>query len=170
MPHGSTHPAATRRVSCDIRFFPLTSFLPSQVHALTRRPFATHRAGLERAEGDTLRAPFLEALAFLGQDLPRLEPREHSVLNWVDYLLRLREGDRLGARRSFERFVNEGFGVDGVSAYERFFAQPQRPMPLVQLRHRLSQLEPERPELARLDRHVADLILAEWKAGRIRSA
>ena len=67
MPHGSSNPADSRRVSCDLRFFPLTSFLPSRIHPLHERPFEAHRRGLERATDDTLRAPFLEALTFLGQ-------------------------------------------------------------------------------------------------------
>jgi len=141
MMHGSSNPGPARRVSCDLRFFPLTAHLPSEIHVLGADPVAQHLAGLaelSEADHDSLRAPFLETLAFLEQPAPEIQPRGRSVLWWVQYLRRLVTGDRAGARESFERFVNVAFGVDDYPAFERFFDGPRYAQPLERLRARLA--------------------------------
>ena len=151
MLHGSSNPGRSRRVSCDLRFFPLTAFLPSEVHALGDQPWERHLEGLTAATTDRLRAPFLEVGAFLGRgggldpelapELdPELDPEGHSPLLWVQYLRRLLAGDLAGARQSFERFVNAGFGVDDVSAYERLFDGQRHTAAIKRLRARVPAL------------------------------
>ena len=39
--HGTGKLGARRRVSCDLRFFPLCGFLPSEVHFLDDQPLTT---------------------------------------------------------------------------------------------------------------------------------
>jgi len=38
MLHGTSNPGTERRVSCDVRFFPLCGFLPSKVYSLISKP------------------------------------------------------------------------------------------------------------------------------------
>ena len=140
MLHGSSNPGTSRRVSCDLRFFPLTAFLPSEVHVLGEDPQEQHLEGLAAATTDRLRAPFLEAEVFLGHGIGELEPEGHSPVLWVQYLRRLLAGDLAGARQSFERFVNAGFGVDDVSAYERLFDGQRHPEAIEGLRAQVSAL------------------------------
>jgi hypothetical protein len=159
MPHGSSNPSRARRVSCDIRFFPLTAFLPSEIRTLTDRPLEAHRRGLERAESDAIRAPFLEALAFLGQPPVHAPASGPGPLHWVDHLNELIAGDRVGARRSFEAFISDDVGVDEIEAYDRFFDGTLHSENLQRLRTRLGRLEPHAPELEYFDRWLGHLSL-----------
>jgi hypothetical protein len=150
--HSSSNPGFKRRVSCDIRFFPFTGFLPSQVHVLDDHPVRTIRRGLERADGPTLRAPLLESLAFMGQDVFQEDVPPHSILNWANYLDLLLHGDPDGARAVLERFVNEKLGADGPDAYvPKFHNKPVHRSTLNGVRERIAALEPGVPELAGLD-------------------
>ena len=58
--HGGCEPGPHRRVSCDIRFFPLCAFLSSEVHTLSGNVMADLRARAAAEESPTLRAPVLE--------------------------------------------------------------------------------------------------------------
>jgi hypothetical protein len=150
--HSSSNPGFKRRISCDIRFFPLCGFLPSQVNVLSERPMETIRRGLTRADGDTLRAPLLESLAFMGQDVFDGAVPEHSVLNWANYLDVLLHGDSAAALPHMVRMVNRELGVDGPEAYTgKFHDKPVHAAILRQLRDKVARLEPEAPELAGLD-------------------
>jgi hypothetical protein len=115
--HGSSKPGLRRRVSCDIRFFPLCGFLPSEVHALVPDALGAIARGLAEERRETLRAPLLEDLAFLGQG--RTEPgvRPHSILNWANYVATLLDGRPGPALGHFERFVNLEHGWDPVEKY-----------------------------------------------------
>ena len=91
MLHGTSNPGPQRRVSCDIRFFPLCGFLPSEPFLLDPDPLETIADGLGRAPGPALLSPLLEDLAFLGTGttripLPVFEAPPCSVLNWVNYI------------------------------------------------------------------------------------
>lgn len=155
--HGTCNPGPTRRVSCDVRFFPLCGFLPSRVHHLAERAVETLRAGAT-AVLPTLRAPLLESLAYLGQpvwedDVPRL-----SVLNWTNYLHQYLRGDAERALACMLRFTNEGLEIDDADAYTaKYHGHPLHPDTLRQVRSEIAAREPGVPELAGLDELVARL-------------
>ena len=114
--HSSSNPGLRRRVSCDIRFFPLCGFLPSEVHVLNTAPMAELRRRLASETAETLRAPLLEDLAFLGEG--RVEPvRPLSIVNWANYLAELTRGEADAALPHFQRFVNTEHGWDAAEKY-----------------------------------------------------
>ena len=159
--HSSSNPGPRRRVSCDIRFFPLCGFLPSTPHIFGTKPLSTLRNQLARTESETLRSPLLEVLAFLGQDVLDHAVPPHSILNWPNYLSVLLRGDPGAALPHMARFVNEELGVDGPEAYTpKFHDRPVLAAVLAGVRNRLEALEPAAPELAGFDRLVARLATA----------
>jgi hypothetical protein len=156
--HSSSNPGPRRRLSCDIRFFPLTGFLPSTPYVLGDRPLTMIREQLARRDGPTLRDPLLETLAFLGNDVFDASVPPHSILNWPNYLSVLLRGDPAGALPSMERFVNEREGVDTVETYtSKFHNRTVHRAVLTGVRDRLAALEPNAPELASFDRMVSRL-------------
>ena len=153
--HSSSNPGFRRRVSCDIRFFPLCGFLPSQPRVLGKRPLQSLRDGLKRNDGPTLRAPLLEDLAYLGQDVFQTGVPPHSILNWANYLHTLLRGDVAGALQHLIRFVNLERGVDGPEVYTaKFHNQPVHRATLRVARERIAALEPGAPELAAMDQVI----------------
>lgn len=154
--HSSSKPGFKRRVSCDIRFFPFCGFLPSEVRVLDDHPVAAIRAGLERNDGPTLRAPLLESLAFMGQRVFDDTVPPHSILNWSNYLDLLLRGDAEAALPHLSRMVNTEQGVDGPDAYTgKFHDKPVHAATLRQVRDRIARLEPGVPELDGLDGLIA---------------
>jgi len=137
--HSSSNPGPRRRISCDIRFFPLCGFLPSLPHCLDARPGQRLSEGLERETGPTLRSPFLETAAFLGGTLPAEDVPPHSMANWGHYVARLVQGDPDGALPLLERFVNEELGFDPPEVFTAKFHD--RPMHLEPLRTAAARLE-----------------------------
>ncbi len=119
--HGTGDSGPLKRVSCDIRFFPVCGFLPTPAHLLVENPrhFLEHTLSTETAE--TLRAPLLEDMAWAGAGITEhrvLEhAAEHSILNWPNYLTTLLQGDPIGAVRHLERFANTKLGVDAAETY-----------------------------------------------------
>jgi len=156
--HGSSRPGMRRRVSCDIRFFPLCGFLPSEVHALEADPLAAIRRGAAD-DLETLRAPHLEGLAFLGEG--RIEPdvRPHSILNWANYLVDLLGGRPEPALEHFAQFVNGPNGWDPVEKYtSKYHGRTVHASTLRDAARRLGNVEaPERLAilLDRLERQTA---------------
>ena len=104
--HGTGKLGARRRVSCDLRFFPLCGFLPSEVHFLDDQPLEAIERLRRDAAGPTLLAPLLEQLAFLGQDVHVPSPERLSTFNWVDYLLELMASRPDEAYPYFLQFIN----------------------------------------------------------------
>lgn len=157
--HSSSNPGYRRRVSCDIRFFPLCAFLPSRVHVLGEEPLVDFRRGLERADGPTLRAPHLEAAAFMGL---RREPEAcepHSILNWANFVQSSVQGDQARALRDLTRFTNTEQGIDGVDAYaHKFHNQPIHRSTLAGLLERLRAFGADAPEIAALERQVGGMV------------
>lgn len=156
--HASSNPGYRRRVSCDIRFFPLCAFLPSAVHVLSKQPLAEFRRGLNRADGPTLREPFLEAAAFMGveREIEKAEP--YSILNWSNFVRHTVDGDLDAALADLARFVNEERGIDRVEAYSvKFHDKTVHAAPLAGLLERLRVVDPAAPEVAALSRRVAEL-------------
>lgn len=156
--HASSNPGYRRRVSCDIRFFPLCAFLPSSAHVLSKEPLAELRRGLERADGPTLREPFLEAAAFMGveRELEKCEP--YSILNWSNFVRHTVNGDLDAALADLTRFVNTERGIDGVEAYSaKFHDKTVHAAPLAGLLERLRAIDPDAPEVASLAQRVSEL-------------
>ncbi len=155
--HSSSNPGPRRRVSCDLRFFPLTGFLPSQVRLLGTDPLATLRAGLAREDGPTLKAPHLEAAAFLGLVTAPTPCPPYSILNWANYLAVLLNGSPEDALPHMERFVNLAQGIDsGVDIYaKKFHNREVHRTTLANLLAALQARTPEAPEVQTLARRLA---------------
>lgn len=156
--HGTSNPGPRRRVSCDIRFFPLCGFLPSEVHMLGDDPLRRLNERLSEETAATLRAPLLEDRIFLGGEIERETVPERSVLNWVSYLDGLAHGRRDEALPHLERLANQGFDPSAPATYAaKFHNRPVSSKTLGAVRDRLSSVTPHAPELAELDRLLTRL-------------
>lgn len=123
--HGTGDKGPCRRVSCDIRFFPLCGWLPSKFHTLTDRPLEELRAARAAKADETLRAPLLEVGAYLGEEGGIDEAPPRSILNWAAYVRALMEGRIAGSESHIARFVNEEVGIDPPATYiDRFHGRP----------------------------------------------
>lgn len=163
--HSSSNPGPRRRISCDIRFFPLTGFLPSIPHALGDRPLDRLTEAMERADGPTLRAPVLETLAWLGVTLPEETVEPHSILNWAQYVSALLN-DRKDSRHWMERFVNEDLGVDPAYVYvEKFHGRTPHTATLHAMRNQLAAKQPRHPLVESLDGLLGRLTSAQGAVG-----
>jgi hypothetical protein len=139
MLHGTSNPGPVRRVSCDIRFFPLCGFLPSETHLLDASPAHALREGLDRAFSPILQAPLLEDQVFLGEKIQLGDVPPLSVLNWVKYLSDVVSGKKDQALAHLERFVNTEMGFDSVTAYDsKFHNQPVCEATLLTVRERVA--------------------------------
>lgn len=159
--HSSSNPGFRRRVSCDIRFFPLCGFLPSNVHVLGDEPLEEFRRGLARADGPTLREPLIEAAHFMGlpRDAEACEP--YSILNWGNFVRNTVRGDHEAALADLTRFVNLERGIDGVEAYSvKFHNKPIHASTLAGLLDRLRSIDSGAPEIASLEQRVGAGIAA----------
>ena len=137
MLHGTSNPGPLQRVSCDIRFFPLCGFLPSEVHFLGASPSDTLRAGLDRTFDPVLRAPLLEDQVFLDEEIGLNGVAPLSVLNWAKYVSLLSHGENDKALPYLEQFVNTQIGFDAVTAYSsKFHNQPVNERMLRSVRER----------------------------------
>jgi hypothetical protein len=147
MLHGTSNPGPLRRVSCDIRFFPLCGFLPSETHLLGSSPSNALREGLDRARRSVLRAPLLEDQVFLGENIELGDVPPLSVLNWVKYLSHVVNGKKDEALPYLERFVNTDIGTDSVTAYEsKFHNQPVLEATLQSVRERFTRVATRPPK------------------------
>ena len=154
--HSSSNPGPRRRISCDIRFFPLCGFLPSRPACLDRAPGARLEDALARASGPTLRAPLLETLAFLGAALPDEAVPPHAMTNWAHYVARVVQEDLDGALPWMRRFVNAELGVDPAEVYlAKFHGRPIHPDPISEAAGRLEAGHPLRDAAGRLQRRLA---------------
>jgi len=123
--HGTGESGPARRVSCDIRFFPLCGWLPSTVHSIADRPREALRAARASETDDTLLAPLLEASALLGEDASVGQVPPLSILNWAAYLNALVADDSDAALDYITQFVNERQGIDPPAVYiEKFHGRP----------------------------------------------
>lgn len=139
MLHGTSNPGPLRRVSCDIRFFPLCGFLPSETHLLEASPSDALREGLVRAFSPVLQAPLLEDQVFLGDEIQLEDVPPLSVLNWVRFLSDVVAGRKDEAVAHLERFVNTDMGFDSVTAYNaKFTDQPVCEATLSSVRERVA--------------------------------
>jgi hypothetical protein len=116
--HGTSNPGPLRRVSCDIRFFPLCGFIPSQVYGIDPRPSYALIEGIRRAFSSVLLAPLLEIDTFLGKEVGIIKDvPPSSILNWVNYLVHLVHGEMDKALPHLERFANTNIGFDAQEVY-----------------------------------------------------
>lgn len=124
--HSSVNPGPARRVSIDIRFFPLCGYLPSSPWVLSDTP----EADLDPIEGDgeTLRASRYEASVYLGRS-PELDaPQELSVLNWIKYIEHVKNDDRDGALRWLENFTSTALTGEDYTIYrDKYHAHQMHP-------------------------------------------
>jgi len=151
--HSSGKGGPCRRVSCDIRFFPLCGFLPSKPYMLGTQPVRALREMLASTTLPTLRAPLLETLAYLGEDVFDPDVPEHSILNWANYLTLYVRGDADGARPWMERFVNTERGLDTPDIYtDKFHNQRIHLETLEHARRALHDLGSDEANLPELDR------------------
>jgi hypothetical protein len=148
--HATSNPGPRRRLSCDIRFFPLTGFVPSEPRVIGDRPLRAIHAALERGDGPTLQAGRREALAFLGLGHPTEVP-PYSILNWANYLITLLTNGAAAALPHLVRFTNTELGWDAPDAYfPTLHDRPLQQVPLRAVRAHLERLEPT-VTLPRLD-------------------
>ncbi len=156
--HSSSNPGPQRRLSCDIRFFPLSGFLPTTIHSVVPKPAEFLRTQLATTPGITRRTPLLETAAFLGQRVGQPDAPAHSNLDWVNYLDEYLSGDPAKALAHMERMVHPTRGVDGPDVYTaKFHNRKVYPETLRQARELIMKSEPNAPELAGLDRLLARL-------------
>jgi hypothetical protein len=143
MLHGTSNPGPGRRVSCDIRFFPLCPYLGSEVNLLDAAPYSALHEALKREESEVLLAPLLEAKHWLDGPGLRNHVAPLSVLNWPNYLFHSSRNDRPAALASLEKFVNPVIGTDAGEIYAaKYFGRPVAMDKIEALRARLAILEP----------------------------
>jgi hypothetical protein len=156
--HSSSKPGFRRRVSCDIRFFPLCGFLPSAVHVLGEDPLGAFRRGLASGDGPTLRAPYLEGAGFMGLATEPVAAAPYSILNWANFVIHTERGEADAALADLTRFTNAEQGIDGVDAYAtKFHGRSSHRATLEGLLERLRAMDPAAPEVAALERRVSGM-------------
>lgn len=159
--HSSSKPGFRRRVSCDIRFFPLCGFLPSTVHVLGDDPLGAFRRGLASGDGPTLQAPFHEGAGFMGLDTEPPAAGPHSILHWAHFVRHTVRGEAAAALDDLTRFTNAEMGIDGVDAYAtKFHGRARHRATLEGLLARLRATDPTAPEVLALERQVAGMAVA----------
>lgn len=168
--HGSCNAGPRRRVSCDIRFFPLCGFLPTQPVFLHEHPCQALATQLETNPPDTIRASLQESQVFLGQkpELTAAEPL--SVMNWVQVVEALARNDKASAFEHLRQFVNHEIGTGTVEDYsDRMLNCPINGAMLKQLSERLAQAEPQGEYSNQLSR-FADLHMPASKEADVANA
>jgi phytanoyl-CoA dioxygenase PhyH len=156
--HSSSNPGPRRRVSCDIRFFPLSGFLPSQVHLLGDDPLADFQSRLAQVEAPTLYEPILEAAHFLriARDPEPCEP--YSILNWGNFVRNTVSGDHAAALADLTRFVNVERGIDGVEAYAvKFHEKPIHASTMASLLDQLAAIDSDSGDVTELVQLLGDV-------------
>ncbi len=154
--HATSNPGPRRRLSCDIRFFPLTGFVPSKPRVIAKKPLKAIREALERGDGPTLQAPLREALAFLGQGRVDAAVPPLSILNWANYVTALLQDGAEAALPHLVRFVNTRLGWEPPEAYlQPLHNRPVHAQTLTALRAELAAREPGSAELVSLERVAA---------------
>lgn len=129
--HATSNPGRRRRVSCDIRFFPLCGFLPSSPRVLGSDPATRLAQGRNDQAGVLLQAPVRETLAYLGASIFDPDVPLHSISNWANYLERYLRDDSTAVAHMV-RFVNQSLGRDTPDVYlNKFHNQPIHVEPLV---------------------------------------
>ena len=138
--HGSGDSGPVRRVSSDIRFFPMSGFIPSEVRVLGERPIRYLREAIERGESPTLRTPLLTDAALLGWELPLGPYPQRSSENWVGYVAHALRGDLAAAHPYLERMADTRLGIESADTYvARYGSSRIRPESLRSAHRQLAQ-------------------------------
>lgn len=123
--HGTGAAGPSSRVSCDMRVFPITPFLPSPFDLLVADPVAELVRRLDAATDDVTAAALMEALVVLDPTFqPDVSPGR-SPRSWAGYTAALTRGD-LDASRFISAMVNTEFSADPVESYVAQFDEPLR--------------------------------------------
>ena len=128
MLHGTGIRGEGRRASCDIRFFPLCGFLPSEPHLIHREPLHFLQQRLSNETLSTVQAPLLQDLVFLGKtkeaayQVSRFTDVERfSHLHWIQYLVRLLDGEQQQGFPFLRALVNNKCGLNDEDILVRKF-------------------------------------------------
>jgi Phytanoyl-CoA dioxygenase (PhyH) len=117
--HGTSNPGIHRRVSCDIRFFPLCGFLPSRPWFLGNDPLA--ELDLERPDdGPVLRTARLEGRAYLGRETEIPDGEQPTDYQWARYVAAVCRGDE-DAAEQLSRYANPEVTGETGDIYVRKF-------------------------------------------------
>jgi len=120
--HGTSQPGPSRRVSCDIRFFPLCGYLPTRPHLLARDPLKVLRQS--RETDPVLLAPRQEALTWLGQWQSDQPVELLSPLEWPRFLQASLRGEVDQARQHFDALVHPHLASGSSDTFaQRFFGK-----------------------------------------------
>jgi hypothetical protein len=123
--HGTSNPGPTHRISCDIRFFPLCGYLPSEPDILNDNPQEFILEQKRLTTQDTLLAPLLETETFLGKDIALIEPERFSALHWVLYEKASLENNRAMAGKALQMMTNQSLTQETHLDYLRkYFDKP----------------------------------------------
>lgn len=134
--HSSVNPGPARRVSIDVRFFPLCAYLPSAPWMLSEDPEA-HLLPVA-GDGETLSASRYEAAIYLGRDSGLGDVPPHSTLNWVKYIEAVRDGKRDEALVWLENFTNPALTGEDYSIYrDKYHAHEMHEETMARARRRL---------------------------------
>ncbi len=142
--HGTSNPGIHRRVSCDIRFFPLCGFLPSRPWFLGADPLA--ELDRERPDdGPVLRTARLEGRAFLGRETEIPEGEQPTDYQWARYVAAVCRGDE-DAAEQLERYANpEVTGETGDVYVRKFHGRALQSDMLAEVQERLKGSPAEDP-------------------------
>lgn len=134
--HGTSNPGVHRRVSCDIRFFPLCGFLPSRPWFLGDDPSA--ELDRERPDdGPVLRSARLESRAFLGRETEIPEGEQPTDYQWARYVAAVCRGDE-DAAEQLARYANpEVTGETGDIYVRKFHGRALESAMLAEVQERL---------------------------------
>jgi hypothetical protein len=121
--HSSVRPGPSRRVSCDVRFFPLCGFLPTVPWILGDDP--ERDVQVLPGDNEILQMPRFETQIFLGRDSHLEVLPEHSILNWARYVEEIHRGNPDGALQHLERFTNPALTGETWDVYrDKYHGQP----------------------------------------------
>lgn len=121
--HGTGIGGPRTRISADLRFFPFCGILDNPPYVLRKNPIEWIRRRLEEVDNDTLRAPLLETLAYLGQPINWPVIERYSLLNWARLIECDLHGDEEGSREALAQFANTDLGFDPFDAYYEVYSR-----------------------------------------------
>lgn len=119
----SKNPVDGNRASCDIRFFPLCGIIDSEPTRLVDDPIDWIRQRLQGGIDEVLLAPLNETLAYFGEALSTDDARQHSVLNWGNFIRHWLDGNEQKALDAIARLANTQQGFDTLESYQKRFTQ-----------------------------------------------
>jgi len=167
--HGSGRSGNQRRVSCDIRMFPLCGFLPTQPYFLDDQPLAA--LANDDEQDPFLRLPRQEAQLFLGQQPTSRLPEEYGLEYWLGVVRGLLAGDVDAAEAQLEPLVNTALSTGSVADYAaRLLSRFPSAEMLAELHARLAEREPASPDLEALAAHVDRLTSSGSATGGVANA